>query len=220
MVPIYACLKHKSLREFTKSIVVSLTIVFLAYTLSATFGYLTFGVEINDDLLKSYDSKDAAVLVAVLMYLVKTYTSYPLNLFCARTAIEGLWIELFRLDAHTIVENDRKRRFVIVTAWFAASLLIALFIPNISVVIHYLGALAGTFMFIFPGLCLLFLSLDKDLMKPPHDSNSINTAISNASSGESKTSKWLMCLAVFYITFGTFVIGLVVTQSLLADFGI
>lgn len=219
MVPIYACLKHKSLREFTKSIVVSLTIVFLAYTLSATFGYLTFGVEINDDLLKSYDSKDAAVLVAVLMYLVKTYTSYPLNLFCARTAIEGLWIELFRLDPHTIVENDRKRRFVIVTAWFAASLLIALFIPNISVVIHYLGALAGTFMFIFPGLCLLFLSLDKDLMKP-HDSNSINTAISNANSGESKTSKWLMCLAVFYITFGTFVIGLVVTQSLLADFGI
>lgn len=84
MVPIYACLKHKSLREFTKSIVVSLTIVFLAYTLSATFGYLTFGVEINDDLLKSYDSKDAAVLVAVIMYLVKTYTSYPLNLFCAR----------------------------------------------------------------------------------------------------------------------------------------
>lgn len=84
IVPIYACLKDKRLSEFTKSIVVSLVIVFLAYTISATFGYLTFGTRVDDDLLKSYDSKDASVLVAILMYLVKTYTSYPLNLFCAR----------------------------------------------------------------------------------------------------------------------------------------
>jgi amino acid permease len=56
-VPIYACLKKKTLSEFTKSIIVSIVIVFLAYTVSATFGYLTFGDKINDDLLKSYDSK-------------------------------------------------------------------------------------------------------------------------------------------------------------------
>ncbi len=83
-VPIYACLKNKNLKEFSKSIIVSILIVFSAYTVSATFGYLTFGNLVNDDLLKSYDSKDISVLIAIIMYLLKTYTSYPLNLFCAR----------------------------------------------------------------------------------------------------------------------------------------
>ena len=68
-----------------------------------------------------------------------------------RTAIEGLWIELFKLDSEKIITDERKRRISIVTIWFMLSLVIALFIPNISIVIRYLGALAGTFMFIFPG---------------------------------------------------------------------
>ena len=83
-VPIYACLKRKRLGEFTKSIVVSVVLVFSAYSITAIFGYLTFGTKVNDDLLKSYDSKDATILVAIIMYLLKTFTSYPLNLFCAR----------------------------------------------------------------------------------------------------------------------------------------
>jgi amino acid permease len=75
-VPIYACLKKKTLGEFTKSIIVSIIVVFAAYTISATFGYLTFGDKINDDLLKSYDSKDPAVFVAILMYKLNTKTSF------------------------------------------------------------------------------------------------------------------------------------------------
>lgn len=83
-VPIYACLKKKNLNEYIKSVIVSMVIVFAAYTISATYGYLTFGIKVNDDLLKSYDSNDVSVLIAIVMFLIKTYTSYPLNLFCAR----------------------------------------------------------------------------------------------------------------------------------------
>lgn len=150
-VPIYACLKEKTLTKFTKSITFSILIVFATYTITATFGYLTFGDKIDDDLLKSYDSKDASVLVAIIMFLLKTYTSYPLNLFCARTAIEGLWVEMRNLDAYNVERFEKYRRICIVTIWFFLSLVIALFVPNITVVIHYLGALAGTFMFVFPG---------------------------------------------------------------------
>jgi len=150
-VPIYTCLKHKNLREFSKAILVSIVFIFTAYQITATFGYLTFGTKVNDDLLKSFDSKDPFVLVAVIMFLLKTYTSYPLNLFCARTAIEGLWIEVFSLSTEQILNSERTRRIVIVTVWFFSSLLIAIFLPNITVVINYLGALAGAFMFLFPG---------------------------------------------------------------------
>ena len=84
VVPIYACLKVKTLTEIIKSISISIIIVFCAYTISAIYGYLTFGSAVYDDVLKSYDAKDGSVLVAIVMYLMKTYTSYPLNLFCAR----------------------------------------------------------------------------------------------------------------------------------------
>ena len=206
-VPIYACLKKKTLGEFTKSIIVSIVIVFSAYTISATFGYLTFGDKINDDLLKSYDAKDPAVLIAIIMYLLKTYTSYPLNLFCARTAIEGLWIEAFHLDSQNIISQEKKRRVLIVTIWFVFSLIIALFIPNITIVIHYLGALAGAFMFIFPGLCLFLLVLNTGNVVESINTNAIYR----------RRSKLMLTLAIFYITIGTFIMGLVVTQSLQKD---
>jgi solute carrier family 38 (sodium-coupled neutral amino acid transporter), member 7/8 len=151
-VPIYACLKKKSMREFTKAIVVSIVIIFTIYCVSASYGYLTFGDKVDDDLLKSYNAKDVTVVIAVVMFLFKNFTAYPLNLFCARTAIEGLWIEVFRLDAHNVERNEPKRRIIIVSVWFILSILLALFIPNISIVIHYLGTLAGAFMFIFPGI--------------------------------------------------------------------
>ncbi|CAF0958885.1 unnamed protein product, partial [Brachionus calyciflorus] len=207
-VPIYACLKRKNLSEFSKSIFVSILIVFSAYTITATFGYMTFGDKIDDDLLKSYDSKDVSVLIAIIMYLIKTYTSYPLNLFCARTAIEGLWIEMKQLDSYSVQRFEKFRRVLIVTIWFFLSLFIALFIPNITIVIHYLGALAGTFMFIFPGLCLMFYALNKD--------NNVVESINNESMSRRKQNL-LLLIAIFYITIGTFIIGLVVTQSFLSD---
>lgn len=77
------------------------------------------------------------------------YLIFYINFF--RTAIEGLWVEFFKLDYDNIQKYESKRRILIVTTWFILSLLIALFIPNITIVIHYLGALAGAFMFIFPG---------------------------------------------------------------------
>ena len=78
-----------------------------------------------------------------------------------RTAIEGLWVELFRLDRQKIINNERKRRILIVSVWFVLTLLIALFIPNITFVIRYLGALAAAFMFIFPGKQIDFISMLK-----------------------------------------------------------
>ena len=57
-VPIYTCLKHKNLKEFTKAILASILIIFAAYQITGTFGYLAVGTKINDDLLKSFDSKN------------------------------------------------------------------------------------------------------------------------------------------------------------------
>ena len=202
-IPVYACLKTKTQKEFSKAIFVSFILLFFCYQTTSTFGYLTFGTKVSDDLLQSYNSSEPTVLIALLMYLFKTYTSYPLNLFCARTAIESLWIKVFKLDRLEQTKFEKTRRFSIVTIWFVISLLAALFIPNITVVIRYLGALAATFMFIFPGLCILMVAFESNFqIKLP------------------KRSWLLIGLSVVYVAIGTFIVGLVVTQSILHDFKI
>lgn len=209
-VPIYTCLKNKCLKEFSKSIIASVALIFTAYQITATFGYLMFGVKVDDDLLKSFEPNDWSVLVAIIMFLIKTYTSYPLNLFCARTAIEGLWIEIFKLNNEEIINSEKKRRIIIVTVWFTVSLMIAIFVPNITVVINYLGALAGTFMFIFPGLCLMFYALERN--------QTMSTLVDqNDQKKFRRTTTLLIIISVFYVTFGSFIMGLVITQSLMKD---
>lgn len=63
-----------------------------------------------------------------------------------------------------------------------------------------MGALAATFMFIFPGLCFLFNS-------------------ANESYNENVNQSLNLCLiSSVYITTGVFIMGLVITQSLCKDF--
>jgi len=50
-------------------------------------------------------------------------------------------------------------RPAIASLWFAASLALAVAVPDIGVVIQQLGSLAAVFIFVLPGLCLTANSL-------------------------------------------------------------
>ena len=68
-----------------------------------------------------------------------------------RAALESVWIQARNLQPQDIVGFERRRRIVMVTLWFASSLMIAVLIPNIGIVISLLGGLAALFAFSFPG---------------------------------------------------------------------
>lgn len=50
-----------------------------------------------------------------------------------------------------IEQTEFKRRVSVTIIWFVLTLALAVFIPNIGVVIQILGAFAAIFIFIFPG---------------------------------------------------------------------
>lgn len=52
-----------------------------------------------------------------------------------------------------IEQTEFKRRVSVTIIWFVLTLALAVFIPNIGVVIQILGAFAAIFIFIFPGTC-------------------------------------------------------------------
>jgi len=83
LVPIFACTRDRRLLNFLKTIIVSLVLCILSYTVTASFGYLTFGAHIRADVLSSY-TPTPDVLLAVIIIAIKMYTTYPILLYVGR----------------------------------------------------------------------------------------------------------------------------------------
>ncbi|CAF2549831.1 unnamed protein product [Rotaria sp. Silwood2] len=194
-VPVFVSLKNRA--DCIKATLASTIVLVLSYCFVAICGYLTFGTKVDHDILMSYQPISAVVLIAIIMVAIKTYTAYPVNLFCGRTAIDSLSKESTTSLIATDLKQSIKSRILIVCLWFFSTLAGAIFLPNISIAIHYLGALAASFIFIFPGLCLYFHIEQKWI-------NSWGNIIS-------------ISIAIFYVAIGVFVTVLTLLQSLISD---
>ncbi|XP_033755425.1 putative sodium-coupled neutral amino acid transporter 7 [Pecten maximus] len=200
VIPIYSCMKQRGMKEFGKTISCAIALCVLTYTVVAAFGYLTFGDGITTDILLSYDP-DPSVLVAVILIAVKTYTTYPILLFCGRAALDCLWVDIRRMSSERVEETERPRRIIVTLIWFLATLAMAIFIPNIGVVIQILGAFAAIFIFVFPGMCM------------------VKAVEMKADGVWDRKLKAMMLFAIIFIVIGAFIFGLTLTQSILSDSG-
>ena len=55
VIPVYSCMKHRTLKSFTTAVTIAIIICVACYTICAIYGYLTFGSKVNEDILMSYD---------------------------------------------------------------------------------------------------------------------------------------------------------------------
>ncbi|CAN8004585.1 unnamed protein product, partial [Ixodes hexagonus] len=188
-VPIYGCLADRRLSTFSRVVAVAVFLTAVLYTLTAVFGYWTFGRGVASDVLELYDASRPAVLVAVLAMAAKVVATYPVLTYCGRTAVDDLYCA--RLDDERVRSGELRRRLVISSVWFGTTLVLACLVPNIGLVIRIIGSLAALFIFVFPGLCLLWTTL-----------------------GGSAFTKWRVAAAVACVALGTFVFGQVLTASL------
>ena len=84
VIPIYACIKERNICNFSKTISIALLVCVFTYSVTASFGYLTFGDKVKSDILNSYEDHSADVLIAVILIALKMYTTYPILLFVGR----------------------------------------------------------------------------------------------------------------------------------------
>lgn len=199
-IPTYAGMKEKSNSpRLIATVLVSFLICCITYTSVTFLGVLTFGSNLNSDLMKNYDANQAVVLVGIAAVAFKTITTYPLLLYCARVAI----CDYYNLinPSNSVNSNDnRTSRSIIIISWFSTSLAVAILVPNIGVAIECLGCLAIVFIFVVPGACLISASQ----MKHP---------------GMFLVKDKLFCaIGAVYIMLGTFLFGLTVTQAAMKDF--
>ena len=109
--------------------------------------YWTFGSNVDADILSNYDANDPLVLAGLIAMAFKTYTTYPLIIFCGRTGVDSLvflawkrWrrsgggreeVEEEENDEEALWERGEKtRRVVLVSLWFSVTLAISMIVPG------------------------------------------------------------------------------------------
>lgn len=218
-VPVFVSLKSRL--DCIKATVASTIVLILSYCFVAICGYLTFGTAVDHDILMSYKQIPTPVLIAIIMVAIKTYSAYPVNLFCGRTAIDSLSGRSTDLLIMINPQNSLKRRILIVSIWFATTLVAAVFLPNISVAIHYLGALAASFIFIFPGEIRYRLILHSFCWHWPFYCSSGLCLFFHVEQHwiNSWSNIFSISIAILYVAIGVFVTALTLVQSLISDIG-
>ncbi|XP_060778958.1 putative sodium-coupled neutral amino acid transporter 8a [Neoarius graeffei] len=148
---IYSSLENKKLSYWARISLVSLFICFVIYTLTGIYGYLTFGMNVAADVLMSYSEADVFMLIARLLYGISVITSYPIALVFGRLGIQDPLLQDKEIESY-----ETYIRVFLTAVWIVFSLLIALFIPGIDKCISIIGSISTFFIFVFPGLCLIF----------------------------------------------------------------
>ncbi|XP_059148108.1 sodium-coupled neutral amino acid transporter 7-like [Physella acuta] len=199
-VPIYSCLAKRNMREFSKTVTLAMILFVVTYTVTAVLGYLQFGDHVTNDILLSFNPT-TDVMVAVVFYSVKTYTTYPILCFCGKAAFDTVWSMLWKMSPEEILYREKTRRVITTLVWFTLTLILSVFIPNIGVVIEILGAFAAAYIFVFPGLCLLKTMQDR------------------LESGEKQNKKvhLLRVIAIVFIVVGVFIFGLTLSKAIMKD---
>ncbi|XP_046843459.1 putative sodium-coupled neutral amino acid transporter 7 [Xenia sp. Carnegie-2017] len=138
----------------------AMILCFVIYSLAGAFGYLTFGQNVDSDILVNYDSDDKLVTVARVVIVVVLLTTFSISHFVGRSAVIGLWVKVRRLRSVDIEKRRERRRIIACLLWFALAIALALVIPSIREGIAFVGSINAHFIFTFPGLCLVHVVIN------------------------------------------------------------
>ncbi|CAL8359568.1 putative sodium-coupled neutral amino acid transporter 8 [Gadus morhua] len=157
-VAIYSSMENKKLSHWVLISVVSMFFCLLIYTLTGVFGFMTFGRAVASDILMSYPGDDVVMIIGRLLFGISIITIYPIILLLGRSVILDLVVRLRRDQQGAVTHSFESRwRAGLTGVWIAVTMLIAMFVPDMSDVISVIGGISAFFIFIFPGLCLVFI---------------------------------------------------------------
>ena len=168
-IPLYAEMRHRTLRNFDLVIGLGLAICIVIYNLTGWVGYLSFGDDTASDILVNLSTKSPLVNIARLCVALAVATSYAILHFCARKVLLdhfGAFLATPHIvgacpalaDAAAPRSQSRLSFYFITSLWAVMVLLLVLKFPDVGEVVSFVGNLAACFMFIFPGIALCSLS--------------------------------------------------------------
>lgn len=161
ILPMYEELKDRSRRKMQGVANVSFLAMFIMYLLAALFGYLTFNLKVEPELLHTYskigNGTDVILLIVRLAVLTAVTLTVPVVLFPIRTSVNAL------LCASK--EFSWVRHTAITIILLAGTNLLVIFVPTIRDIFGFIGASAAAMLiFILPSAFYIKL-VKKESMK-------------------------------------------------------
>uniref|UniRef100_A0A674D8B2 Sodium-coupled neutral amino acid symporter 2 n=1 Tax=Salmo trutta TaxID=8032 RepID=A0A674D8B2_SALTR len=160
VLPMYEELKDRSRRKMQGVANVSFLAMFIMYLLAALFGYLTFNVHVEPELLHTYSKvykSDVILLIVRLAVLTAVTLTVPVVLFPIRTSVNQLLCasKEFSWIRHTIIT----------VVLLACTNCLVIFVPTIRDIFGFIGASAAAMLiFILPSAFYIKL-VKKEPMK-------------------------------------------------------
>ncbi|XP_031162325.1 sodium-coupled neutral amino acid transporter 2 [Sander lucioperca] len=160
ILPMYEELKDRSRRKMQGVANVSFLAMFIMYLLAALFGYLTFNVNVEPELLHTYSKiykADVVLLIVRLAVLTAVTLTVPVVLFPIRTSVNHLLCasKEFSWIRHTIIT----------VVLLAGTNALVIFVPTIRDIFGFIGASAAAMLiFILPSAFYIKL-VKKESMK-------------------------------------------------------
>ncbi|XP_056234583.1 putative sodium-coupled neutral amino acid transporter 8 [Seriola aureovittata] len=157
-IAIYSSMENQKLSHWVVISVVSMFFCLLIYTLTGVYGFMTFGRAVASDILMSYPGNDVVMIISRLLFGISIITIYPIILLLGRSVILNLMLRIQRRRRGIVTHSFESRcRVVLTVIWITITLLIAMYVPDMGEVIGVIGGISAFFIFIFPGLCLVFI---------------------------------------------------------------
>nr|XP_044998263.1 putative sodium-coupled neutral amino acid transporter 8 isoform X3 [Jaculus jaculus] len=163
-VSIYCSMRNQSLSHWTLVSGLSLLACLLVYSLTGVYGFLSFGNEVSADILMSYPGNDVAIIVARVLFAVSIVTVYPIVVFLGRSVMQDLWKRRYGGPRGSDPSGPWVR-LPLTLLWVTVTLAMALLLPDLSKIIDLIGGISSFFIFIFPGLCLIY-AVDTEPIRP------------------------------------------------------
>lgn len=160
ILPMYEELKDRSRRKMQGVANVSFLAMFIMYLLAALFGYLTFNVHVEDELLHTYSKFykfDVLLLIVRLAVLTAVTLTVPVVLFPIRTSVNQLLC--------ATKEFSWVRHTIITVVLLASTNALVIFVPAIKDIFGFIGSSAAAMLiFILPSAFYIKL-VKKESMK-------------------------------------------------------
>ncbi|KAM9327550.1 sodium-coupled neutral amino acid symporter 2-like [Pholidichthys leucotaenia] len=146
ILPMYEELKDRSRKRMQGVANVSFLAMFVMYLLAALFGYLTFNMQVEHELLHTYSryyKYDVLLLVVRLAVLTAVTLTVPVVLFPIRTSVNHLMCPT--------KDFSWVRHIIITVVLLAGTNTLVIFVPTIRDIFGFIGASAAAMLiFILP----------------------------------------------------------------------
>mmetsp|Transcript_98921 Transcript_98921/g.121102 ORF Transcript_98921/g.121102 Transcript_98921/m.121102 type:complete len:493 (-) Transcript_98921:123-1601(-) len=147
---IYKTLKNNTIKRYTILAFLGMLIQCILCVVICIYGYLSFGDNVEDDLLLNFDIENRAIIAIRILYTFRMSFCFPTAFYVVRHILYSI---VYR-DGDTYEHASKLKRIIFTLIPLLSFLIIGLFLQDLGFVMSLAGLLSAlNLAFVLPSLC-------------------------------------------------------------------